>query len=136
MFFFRVPRRATAMSSTHTLIRRRLSTTNGAGVIHKHTIKSHTNHSKVKTTPPSSPAATSPQVQSACLASLVPLLTWIHTKTPCFHVKGKDVQVLYKPSKFYRTLKSQILAAKHRIVIASLYLGTGPLEKDLVMYSV
>eukprot|EP00250_Pteridium_aquilinum_P015737 c22734_g1_i1 orf=1351-2520(-) len=49
-----------------------------------------------------------------------------------FPVKGHNVEVLYSPSQFYNMLKACIRAAKDRVVISSLYIGTGPLEQDLL----
>lgn len=40
--------------------------------------------------------------------------------------------MLKSPSDFYRTLLDRCRCAKRRIVIASLYLGTGQLEEELV----
>ncbi|MCO5559067.1 hypothetical protein L7F22_012659 [Adiantum nelumboides] len=49
-----------------------------------------------------------------------------------FPVKGNTVEVLDTPSQFYDTLKSSIRAAKDRVVISALYIGTGPLEQELL----
>ena len=117
------------------MIQRRLFTSNGAGSVKTHRIKSTHYNKSYSDAKCSHAEVPSLSVQSACLASLVPLLAWVNTKTPVFHVNGDNIHVLYKPAKFYRTVKTQILGAKRRIVIASLYLGTGPLEKELVMRS-
>lgn len=42
------------------------------------------------------------------------------------------MSILYKPDDFYTTLLERCKNAKHRIALASLYLGTGPLEAELV----
>lgn len=49
-----------------------------------------------------------------------------------FPVKGKNVEVLDTPSQFYESLKSCIRSAKDRIVMSALYIGTGPLEQELL----
>ncbi|XP_005989149.1 CDP-diacylglycerol--glycerol-3-phosphate 3-phosphatidyltransferase, mitochondrial isoform X2 [Latimeria chalumnae] len=57
---------------------------------------------------------------------------WIGEMVPAFGISGKQVTVLYSPLEFYSTMKAQIQTAKRRVVMASLYLGTGPLEQELV----
>ncbi|KAJ8013692.1 hypothetical protein DPEC_G00032430 [Dallia pectoralis] len=57
---------------------------------------------------------------------------WMAEHVPAFRVPGSHVHVLYSPDQFYRAIKARIKTAKKRVVMASLYLGTGPLEQDLV----
>lgn len=57
---------------------------------------------------------------------------WLFECAPSFYVDGDNVVVLREPSEFYNTLKTNICEAKKRITLASLYLGTGPLEEGLV----
>ena len=57
---------------------------------------------------------------------------WMDSYVPVFGVRGDNIHVIYEPAEFYETLKEQAGAARRRIVLASLYLGTGRLEKDLV----
>lgn len=59
-------------------------------------------------------------------------LTWVSDYAPCFGIHGNSVEILNTPDEFYQTLKTNFKNAKKRIVIASLYLGTGQLEQDLV----
>lgn len=49
-----------------------------------------------------------------------------------FPVRGQSVEVLASPAQFYETLKDHIREAKERVVISALYIGTGPLEQDLL----
>lgn len=49
-----------------------------------------------------------------------------------FYVTIVQITALKSPSEFYRTLLDRCRTAKHRIVIASLYLGIGNLEQELV----
>ncbi|XP_060079688.1 CDP-diacylglycerol--glycerol-3-phosphate 3-phosphatidyltransferase, mitochondrial-like [Ylistrum balloti] len=58
--------------------------------------------------------------------------SWIGSKAPCFGINGHQVQVLQQPDQFYETLKMRVKQAKKRVVLASLYLGTGVLEQELV----
>ena len=51
---------------------------------------------------------------------------------PGFGVSGDDVVILDKPEKFYKTLREQIGRARSRIILASLYLGNGDLESELL----
>jgi len=63
---------------------------------------------------------------------------WIKTcwdsdrNLPAFAVDGNKISVLLQPQDFYQTLKTKASQAQRRIVFASLYLGTGKLEKELV----
>ncbi|XP_011866844.1 PREDICTED: CDP-diacylglycerol--glycerol-3-phosphate 3-phosphatidyltransferase, mitochondrial isoform X2 [Vollenhovia emeryi] len=60
------------------------------------------------------------------------LLSWLRTVAPAFPVNGSKVTVIYKPQVFYSTLLEKCRHAKRRITLASLYLGTGTLETELV----
>uniref|UniRef100_A0A8D0H3C1 CDP-diacylglycerol--glycerol-3-phosphate 3-phosphatidyltransferase n=1 Tax=Sphenodon punctatus TaxID=8508 RepID=A0A8D0H3C1_SPHPU len=57
---------------------------------------------------------------------------WIRNLVPEFGVCSSRIHVLSSPAEFYDLMKEQIKAAKQRVVMASLYLGTGPLEQELV----
>ncbi|XP_046352189.2 CDP-diacylglycerol--glycerol-3-phosphate 3-phosphatidyltransferase, mitochondrial-like isoform X1 [Haliotis rufescens] len=57
---------------------------------------------------------------------------WMGKFTPCYRVKGDQVLVITEPTQFYEVLKIKARKARKRITIASLYLGTGQLEHDLV----
>ncbi|XP_031699220.1 CDP-diacylglycerol--glycerol-3-phosphate 3-phosphatidyltransferase, mitochondrial isoform X1 [Anarrhichthys ocellatus] len=51
---------------------------------------------------------------------------------PAFRVPGTHIHILTSPDQFYQTMKARIKTAKRRVVMASLYLGTGQLEQELV----
>ncbi|CAM5155393.1 unnamed protein product [Eretmochelys imbricata] len=57
---------------------------------------------------------------------------WIRNLVPEFAVSSSRIRVLSSPTEFYELMKEQIKAAKQRVVVASLYLGTGLLEQELV----
>nr|CAG4637142.1 EOG090X08SX [Ceriodaphnia reticulata] len=57
---------------------------------------------------------------------------WLGSKTPCFPVMGNKVRVLTEPHSFYQTIVEKTSQASKRITFASLYLGTGSHEKDIV----
>ncbi|XP_052240439.1 CDP-diacylglycerol--glycerol-3-phosphate 3-phosphatidyltransferase, mitochondrial-like isoform X2 [Dreissena polymorpha] len=57
---------------------------------------------------------------------------WISDHVPCFGIRGDNITVIKEPVEFYKTVMDMFAQAQHRIVIASLYLGTGVLEKQLV----
>uniref|UniRef100_A0A8C4WZJ7 CDP-diacylglycerol--glycerol-3-phosphate 3-phosphatidyltransferase n=1 Tax=Eptatretus burgeri TaxID=7764 RepID=A0A8C4WZJ7_EPTBU len=59
--------------------------------------------------------------------------SWFRQMGPSFSVPAQNVRVLSEPWEFYRTLKENIQKAKSRVVLASLYLGTGEMEHGLVM---
>jgi len=51
---------------------------------------------------------------------------------PSFEIEPENVQILNEPNDYYEYLKKMFSEATERIVISSLYLGTGVLEKELV----
>ncbi|KAM3591840.1 uncharacterized protein V6R79_008165 [Siganus canaliculatus] len=57
---------------------------------------------------------------------------WMAEHVPAFRVPGSHIHVLTSPDQFYQTMKARIKTAKRRVVMASLYLGTGQLEQELV----
>ncbi|XP_035648978.1 CDP-diacylglycerol--glycerol-3-phosphate 3-phosphatidyltransferase, mitochondrial-like isoform X1 [Oncorhynchus keta] len=57
---------------------------------------------------------------------------WMAEHVPAFRVPGTHIHILTSPDQFYHTMKARIKTAKRRVVMASLYLGTGPLEQELV----
>ncbi|XP_028990094.1 CDP-diacylglycerol--glycerol-3-phosphate 3-phosphatidyltransferase, mitochondrial [Betta splendens] len=57
---------------------------------------------------------------------------WIAEHVPAFRVPGTHVHVLSSPEQFYQAMKTRINTAERRVVMASLYLGTGRLEQELV----
>lgn len=63
---------------------------------------------------------------------LEPSLSWLQFAAPCFPVKGEKVTVIKEPGIFYETLVEKSGKAEKRIILASLYLGTGKLESALV----
>ncbi|XP_023287829.1 CDP-diacylglycerol--glycerol-3-phosphate 3-phosphatidyltransferase, mitochondrial isoform X2 [Orussus abietinus] len=59
-------------------------------------------------------------------------LSWLHGAAPGFPVRGSKITIIHEPSIFYSTLLEKCQTAQKRITLASLYLGTGKLETDLV----
>lgn len=51
---------------------------------------------------------------------------------PYFKINPDNIEFIYEPCEYYSQLKHMFANAKDRIIISSLYLGTGRLEKDLV----
>lgn len=49
-----------------------------------------------------------------------------------FPIKGDSVEILETPSQFYNALLQGARNARSRVVFASLYIGTGSLEQELV----
>ncbi|KAG8129169.1 hypothetical protein E2320_015837, partial [Naja naja] len=60
------------------------------------------------------------------------IFQWIRNLVPEFGIAGSHIKVLSSPAEFYELMKGQAKMAKQRIVLASLYLGTGSLEQELV----
>lgn len=59
-------------------------------------------------------------------------LGWLQDYTPHFPVNGDAITVIEEPGQFYETVLERCSTAKRRIMLASLYLGVGELEQDLV----
>ncbi|KAI0984703.1 hypothetical protein GJ496_007317 [Pomphorhynchus laevis] len=52
---------------------------------------------------------------------------------PSFTVKSENAEFIKCPKSFYDTLMSRISTAKKRIVFSSLYIGTGEMERNIVV---
>ncbi|XP_063846143.1 CDP-diacylglycerol--glycerol-3-phosphate 3-phosphatidyltransferase, mitochondrial-like isoform X1 [Scylla paramamosain] len=57
---------------------------------------------------------------------------WLYQHCPAFPISGSKVRVIVDPREFYQELLDKAGAARERISISSLYLGTGKLEEKLV----
>uniref|UniRef100_UPI00398EC118 CDP-diacylglycerol--glycerol-3-phosphate 3-phosphatidyltransferase, mitochondrial isoform X2 n=1 Tax=Pristiophorus japonicus TaxID=55135 RepID=UPI00398EC118 len=78
------------------------------------------------------PRADLPSPPCCVSAHNIQRFQWIGELVPAFGISGSQVKILNSPSEFYGTMKEHIKMAKKRIIMASLYLGTGPLEQELV----
>ncbi|XP_023211787.1 CDP-diacylglycerol--glycerol-3-phosphate 3-phosphatidyltransferase, mitochondrial-like, partial [Centruroides sculpturatus] len=58
--------------------------------------------------------------------------SWLDEFGPKFGVSAKNIKILHEPSQFFQNLKDYTLKATKRITLASLYIGTGPLEEELI----
>ncbi|XP_074099108.1 phosphatidylglycerophosphate synthase 1 [Cotesia typhae] len=58
--------------------------------------------------------------------------SWLKKSAPIFPVNASKVTIIHEPTVFYSTLIEKCKQAERRITLASLYLGTGKLEGDLV----
>ncbi|XP_053562201.1 CDP-diacylglycerol--glycerol-3-phosphate 3-phosphatidyltransferase, mitochondrial isoform X2 [Bombina bombina] len=82
---------------------------------------------------PTVPQATSQPLPPDCVCPRgAHRFQWIGNLVPEFGIASSGVKVLSTPSEFYQVMKTQVQMAKKRIIMASLYLGTGNLEQDLV----
>lgn len=59
-------------------------------------------------------------------------LGWLPAISPCFPVNADSITIIKEPNVFYKTLLQRSTEAKYRITLASLYLGTGELEKQFI----
>jgi len=59
-------------------------------------------------------------------------LNWLHEAAPCFPVNGNKISVISEPKDFYNAVLERAKSARFRILLASLYLGIGQLETELV----
>lgn len=59
-------------------------------------------------------------------------LQWLFGTSPSFRLQASQVELIQEPNKFYERLLDLCTNAKCRISIASLYLGIGQLESNLV----
>lgn len=58
--------------------------------------------------------------------------SFVCNEAPGFAVNGDKVKVITEPSEFYEELCQRAKTAKKRVVLASLYLGTGEKEQRLL----
>nr|XP_026488187.1 CDP-diacylglycerol--glycerol-3-phosphate 3-phosphatidyltransferase, mitochondrial isoform X1 [Vanessa tameamea] len=61
---------------------------------------------------------------------------WMFNLAPCFPVNASKINIINDPNKFYDTIYERFKNAKRRISLASLYIGTGELEKKLLEVTV
>ncbi|XP_015912988.2 CDP-diacylglycerol--glycerol-3-phosphate 3-phosphatidyltransferase, mitochondrial isoform X2 [Parasteatoda tepidariorum] len=59
-------------------------------------------------------------------------LAWLSDYSPEFSVSSRNIQILQEPSDFFEKLKDLSRTATKRITLASLYIGNGALEKELI----
>lgn len=59
-------------------------------------------------------------------------LSFLFEVAPCFPVSARNIRIISEPKDFYESILQNAIAAKYRISMASLYLGIGKLETDLV----
>ncbi|KAF2348209.1 Phospholipase D-like domain [Trinorchestia longiramus] len=64
---------------------------------------------------------------------LPPAMKWLATAAPAFPVHSEKIEIITEPRHFYNTLLERTSLAKKRITFASLYLGSGKLEQELVL---
>lgn len=57
---------------------------------------------------------------------------WLTNVAPCFPIKSSNIRILNDPHQFYEELLQFSSNASERITLASLYYGSGKLEKELV----
>lgn len=57
---------------------------------------------------------------------------WLYSIAPCFAVNASKINIITDPRKFYDTLCERFKSANHRISVASLYIGTGAMERRLL----
>ncbi|XP_073945442.1 phosphatidylglycerophosphate synthase 1 [Choristoneura fumiferana] len=57
---------------------------------------------------------------------------WLYSVAPCFAVNFSKINIITDPRKFYDSLYERFKTANRRIAVASLYIGTGTLEKELL----
>ncbi|KAK9883250.1 hypothetical protein WA026_001439 [Henosepilachna vigintioctopunctata] len=57
---------------------------------------------------------------------------WLTRFAPCFPIKSSNISILNDPHQFYDILLQLSQCARTRITFASLYFGSGTLEKNLV----
>jgi hypothetical protein len=57
---------------------------------------------------------------------------WLQNYGPGFPVSGSNVKIIDSPDEFYSCLLDKAKTAQKRVALASLYLGSGPQEIELV----
>lgn len=83
--------------------------------------------------PAASDEAGPPQLHTSLTCRLLPpTLQWLLGQAPAFPVHSDNVRIITEPAEFYEVLLERINSANTRISLASLYLGNGKLEQQLV----
>lgn len=59
-------------------------------------------------------------------------LDWLHSMSLCFPLQAGQIEIITEPQAFYTKLQALCTNAVNRIGIASLYIGTGQLESNLI----
>lgn len=57
---------------------------------------------------------------------------WFYSIAPCFAVNASKINIITDPRKFYDTVCERFKCANRRISVASLYIGTGAMERKLL----
>ena len=57
---------------------------------------------------------------------------WLSKHVRAIPAKASQIRVLDTPDEFYQELLRRSASAKQRVIMSSLYLGTGPHEQALV----
>lgn len=57
---------------------------------------------------------------------------WLSTQCRAIPASSSDIRLLESPDEFYHTLLSLTQGAQQRVLLSSLYMGTGPHEEKLV----
>lgn len=73
-------------------------------------------------------APTPPPTGSSNIGALAPFVSELDRIAPSFDISGSQVTILQTPASFYKTLKTKILSAKHRIFLSTLYIGKSEQE--------
>lgn len=60
----------------------------------------------------------------------------VKEKNPVFAVDASQIEILDDPDTFYESIIEGIRRAKKRILISSLYIGTGSMETKIVYRSI
>ncbi|KAM9296853.1 CDP-diacylglycerol--glycerol-3-phosphate 3-phosphatidyltransferase, mitochondrial [Gastrophryne carolinensis] len=82
---------------------------------------------------PTAPPATTQRPPLGCVCPRgAHRYQWVGSLVPEFGISSSNVKILSTPAEFYQVMKNQVKTAKKRVTMASLYLGTGPLEQELV----
>jgi len=89
--------------------------------------------SSQKTSTSSSSSSSSKQVKNIFNDSYLNDVFWnLSSQGPAFAINPNNVDFIQEPSDFYNSLINGIKTAKKRITFASLYLGIGKLENEMI----
>lgn len=58
---------------------------------------------------------------------------WVEDYGPGFPVSGNNVKIIHSPDEFYSQILNRTKTARKRVSLASLYLGSGSQEEELVV---
>ena len=75
---------------------------------------------------------TNPIMDELCLR----FIDVVKGRNPVFAVDARQIEIMDDPTVFYQSIIDGIRRSKRKILISSLYIGTGPMEVNIVSQAI